>query len=212
MTGVWHFPMEVLVGISKLDMNSSVLRRANIHLPNDSPYVKDWMHIVGIDVRNRMVTDTVHSGILLAPQTAHCGQPFIGQVDWLVRRVTENLKLHSNSVRPLQVLLVHRRSRRINNILEVYKVIKDFVAMMPKGTNFVIHSDKNLPSLSTQLKRFADTDFVIAPHGAAELFTAFMKPGSYVVEFINYSTGAHVCYSTLAYTRGLNYHQHAMSP
>lgn len=124
-------------------------------------------------------------------------------------RLSNNISSIVNTIRDVysrKILVIHRRhKRKVAN----YDSVKQSVMSYAAENNMIvdIHDDGALPSLLDQIRQFSTADIILAPHGAALLFSIFAPAHACVIEFLN--GGDPYCYSRLAYTRGLSYVSYA---
>jgi hypothetical protein len=103
---------------------------------------------------------------------------------------------------PLQVLLIERHhARGVTNTKEVHNTMKTMTEAL--GMRLVVHSDQHMPPLIDQMKLFAKSDVIIAPHGAGLMFTTFAPHTSCIVEFSH--PNSPFCYAHIAYVRNMSY-------
>ena len=108
----------------------------------------------------------------------------------------------ANTTSALTVLLIERNQNRgVNNMNTVHALVQAYAR--EHNMKFLFHSDRSLPSLPEQMRRFAQADVVLAPHGAGLIFTAFLPYTSCIVEFSHASNPLY--YAHIAYARNLSY-------
>lgn len=73
------------------------------------------------------------------------------------------------------------------------------------GFHFVLHDDASLPSLKSQLQRFANASIVIGPHGAGFLQLIATSKKTCVVEFLPPTPQQVIIYARLSYLQGQTY-------
>ena len=202
-SGIWHYPMEDLIGLANIDLNRYPFNIALYHVPLRSPYILGWMKLIGIPPE-RIIDVSVPAKVLLAPELGACGHPLRPQLEWLIERLRPPSS-SENSTHPTIVFIQRTGRRRVPNNEEVKKVLSAFAAQ--HHMKFVVHSDQHLPPLDKQIEMFSKATFVVGPHGAGELFVAFMQRGGYVLEVSPDQNRAHHCYSRLSYVLGHNYKQ-----
>lgn len=215
-TGTWHFPMECFVALAGVD--EAILRSATIHVTTRSSYIVSWLKL--LNIADSQITDQplIRAKKLLVPEMGRCGETFPSQIQWL--RAITNLPLDdpvaaesskaiaSNKERKTILLIQRSGSRPYRNPHEV----ESFVAKYAKNhdMDLIIHSDQNLPPLPQQIERFAKANLIVAPHGAALLFTAFVPSNACIVEFMPILNPE--CYARIGYLRHLNYMLYTMQP
>lgn len=208
-SGIWHYPMEDLVGLANIDLTRYPFNESVYHVPSKSAYILGWMQLAGIP-SSRIVDVSVPARVLLAPELGACGHPLRPQIKWLI----DSFKPHgghgtthaNNSTNPTLVYIERSGSRRrVGNNAEVKNALTAFCKQ--HAIKFLVHGDHNLPSLAKQIEIFSKVTFVVAPHGAGELFVTFMDRGGYVLEVTHSQNRAHHCYSRLSYHMGHSYSQ-----
>jgi hypothetical protein len=207
-SGIWHFPMENLVALANINFTKYPFSEAVFHVPLKSPYILGWMQLAGIPA-NRITDVSVPARVLLAPEMGVCGHPLRPQIKWLI----DSFKPHGghgtsyahSSTNPTLLYIERSGRRTVGNNNQVVMALTNFCKK--HALKFQVHGDHNLPSLAKQIEIFSKVTFVVAPHGAGELFTAFMDRGGYVLEVSHDGNRAHHCYSRLSYHMGHSYTQ-----
>jgi hypothetical protein len=193
-SGTWHFPMESIVALANTDF--SAFPDIMYHVPIRSDYIMSWMDLHGIP-RDRVVDRVQYADILIVPQPAHCGEPFLSQLDWLKRKFKRFNQVKDKPI----VVYISRHRRGIINEQDVKRAVHSFASL--NNFNVVTHNDR--ASLQDQIDLFSKATMIVAPHGAAEMFINFMDPYTYVFEFILEQYPV-FCYAGVANFRRLNYH------
>ena len=226
-SGTWHFPMEVFVALAGVD--KEILQSSYIMISTGSNYMISWLALLGIHRGQLLVPrgGGYMAKTLYVPEMGRCAEPSFTQLQWLrglfglpldthlIRQNSQSKKgestssLHptynTSSTRTLTVLYLQRVSSRIipNNHELKYNIIK---YTKQYNLNFILHHEQYLPSLSEQVRQFAKTDIIIAPHGAGLLFTTFVPSHACVIEIMPDIRPE--CFARIAYLRGLNYILH----
>lgn len=212
-SGTWHFPMESVVALAYLP--ADLLRHAYFLVPSTSQYITQWLSTLGVPPGHVIQESTVLAKTLLVPEMGRCSvqrcDPFLEQIHWFVQKFTSLALPHNESSldtttpRKPVILVIQRRSkRRVENFDKVMEITRTFATT--HGMTVDIHDDENLPSLLDQVRQFTRADIILAPHGAALLFSVFARPRACVIEFMN--PGDPYCYTRLAYVRDLSYISH----
>jgi hypothetical protein len=217
-SGTWHFPMECFVALAGVD--EDILRNAVIHVPSKSSFIMGWLQLLNIS--NSHVTDApvVRAKTLYVPEMGRCGETFPTQIQWMrgivglpLDRQTVNTAIppvsssNVNSSIQLSILLIQRTgSRLIRNPQEVEHHVKAFASK--NVMNFINHHDQHLPPLREQIHRFSQANIIVAPHGAALLFSTFAPPNACIIEFMPILNPE--CYARIAYLRHVHYIMYTM--
>ena len=227
-SGTWHFPMESVVALAYLP--DDLLRQAYFLVPSASQYITQWLSTLGVPHNHIIQEPTVLAKTLLVPEMGRCSiqrcDPYLEQISWFVKRFT-SLAYHSSdngrsgrsidtSVattpttntthrQPVILVIQRRNKRKVENFNAILELTRQFA--VKNHMNVDIHDDENLPSLLEQIKQFTRADIIVAPHGAALLFSVFARPRACVIEFLN--PGDPYCYSRLAYIRNMSYISHS---
>jgi hypothetical protein len=198
-SGTWHFPMECLVALANFDY-PKLSFDVTFHVPSKSPFIMSWMRLIGI-TDDKVLEGVQYADVLITPQPARCGSPYLAQIDWLRRK----FKKYNTSDSPKPLLIyITRRKRGIKNDLVILPIVKDFVSR--NDMMLYIHDDKkNMPSLQDQIDLFSKASFLVGPHGAAHMFLTFMDAYSSVIEFIPAEYPV-FCYALLAHFGHHNYY------
>ncbi|VDI67483.1 Hypothetical predicted protein [Mytilus galloprovincialis] len=194
--GIWHFPMEALVGLALL--SESEKQNSFIHVSQKNRYVMKWLKLIKVDEKN-VIDGTILADTLFVPEVGLCGRPSMEQIQWLRNTILPNV--HRTSIRN-SVLLIKRTKRRVMpNFNKIQILVENFAKQA--NLDFIVHDDRSLPSLEIQLERFANSSIVIGPHGAGMVNLIATQRGTCVVEFT--PVESNVCYMSLSYNLGLNY-------
>ncbi|CAC5416223.1 unnamed protein product [Mytilus coruscus] len=193
--GIWHFPMEALVGLA---LFSDLERQNNlIHVTQKNRYVMQWLKLVKIDEKN-VIDGTILADTLYVPEVGKCGSPSMEQIQWLRNTILPNVHRNIRS----SVLLIKRTKSRVMPYFDKIQLLVENFAKQAK-LDFLLHDDRSLPTLEIQLERFANSSIVIGPHGAGMVNLIASQRGTCVVEFTPIESN--VCYMSLSYLLGLNY-------
>ncbi len=211
-SSTWHFPMECLVALAGVPMD--LISNSMILVTRKSPYIVEWLTTIFPTINPNRIIDNefIHAKHLYVPEMARCGKPFPTQLQWL-RQQMQNVSFDANfpnhvnkylhNGHPIiNIVFVFRSgSRKLSNGKQMLEHTKLFAEA--NNLNVTVHHDKDLPSIKDQIKLFATSHIVVAPHGAALLFTAFSPPNACIIEFMfpRYPD----CYARIAYLRGLHY-------
>lgn len=230
-SGTWHFPMESIVALAYLPKN--LLHRAIFLVPQTSQYITSWLATLGIPSNRITDEPTVLAKVLLVPEMGRCSMgrcdPYLAQIDWFVSKFTslawpDNTNTNNDSNnnnnnieksistdvtdattsinRKPVILIVQRRSKRsVKNFDEMLVLTRKFAET--NNMTVDVHDDKNLPSMLEQVRQFTRADIILAPHGAALLFSVFTRPNACIIEFL--TPESPYCYMRLAYIRDFSY-------
>ncbi len=217
-SGTWHFPMECFVALAGVD--KAILEKSVFHVPTKSSFIMGWLHLLNIPDSNIIDSPFVLAKTLYVPEMGRCGETYPTQIQWLrqivnlpldhVKETQDKLPSIINESKindKFTVLLIHLSgSRQIRNPQEVEGHVRSYAEK--NDLNFVLHHDQHLPSLSEQIHRFAKAHIIVAPHGAALLFSAFAPPNACIIEFMPILNPE--CYARIAYIRKLDYIMYTM--
>lgn len=193
--GIWHFPMEALVGLA---LSSDSERQSNvIHVTQKNRYVMQWLKLVKIDEKN-VIDGTVLADTLYVPEVGKCGRPSMEQIQWLRNTILPNVH---RTIRNSILLIKRTKSRVMPYFNKIQLLVENFAKQA--NLDFILHDDRSLPTLEIQLERFANSSIVIGPHGAGMVNLIASQRKTCVVEFTPMESN--VCYTSLSYLLGLNY-------
>jgi hypothetical protein len=179
---IYRAPIDIISSL--VHVNRSLLLNDSIyvHVHTETTYVKDWLSVVGISP-DRLISGDLRAKRLYVPEM-HSEVPSRTQLNWLQHMVWNTIGFPDLSKRNL--LIVGKRSDRgISNHDEVVQLAKEYA--VAHGLEVFIHDDKNLGTVKEQLQVFARAAFLLAPHGAGELFIVASLPGACVVEMFPWS-------------------------
>jgi hypothetical protein len=173
----WHLAMEASTAFAHLD--PAIITRSHIHVSQINNFTISWMSLFGID-KSKLISGTVKAETLYIPEMGRCGSPSQLQLQWLRTKLLPP----PDQLTPTNLVLIKRISRALPHFAEVRTTLGSLAA----HTNFtmVIHDEKALPTMQEQILQFAKAAVVVAPHGAGELFNAFLPRGACVIEYNNY--------------------------
>ena len=121
---------------------------------------------------------TIFAKKLFVMEMGKCGNPKLHQLQWIRN------KIKANSPSRKTVLLIRRTKRRPSSDFELIKQIVQTWSYQ-QNLQFVVFSDKNLPSIEEQLDMFRNVHTIITPHGAGLVNMLASPPGTNIVEFVN---------------------------
>ena len=212
LTGNWaaaifHFPMEYVTALFSLPRSvASMTSTASlidyedykIHVGETNSWVISWLALLGIG-RERLVTGSIYAQRLVVPLSNKCGTPLAQSVHHFRKYVLTRLALSTQSEqRDNSILLVQRNgSRAVTNHDEVSAVVQKHASRL--GLSFVTHSppfqhrsvveEHSSSHLLDQVRRFSSARIIVAPHGAALLFSVFAPPDVCIIELMYPSAG-----------------------
>ena len=192
----YHFPMEAAVGLLH-----GQLRRSDdtwVHVSKRTDFVLSWLQLFGIRPE-RVVDGVVLARGLQVPEPSQCGNP--SQASLVALR--KMLRASHPGVRPPTIVLTRRRKTRVVKNAEKLEAIVAAHATKT-GAELLHHDDAQLPPLREQLGMFAAASIVIGPHGAAEVLSVVMPPGSCLVEFLD-ASDPNLCFARAAVLLGHHY-------
>lgn len=192
----WHFVMEAFVGlahITKLDLQSHF-----IHVNAKNSWILDWLSLIGIP-KSRIISGTISARRMLVPEIGRCGTPSLAHLQWLKTQIPVKIPIHPNDI----VLIKRTKYRVMQNFHLVQELVETFARK--HGFHFVLHDDASLPSLKSQLQRFANASIVIGPHGAGFLQLIATSKKTCVVEFLPPTPQQVIIYARLSYLQGQTY-------
>ncbi|XP_052088010.1 uncharacterized protein LOC127725190 [Mytilus californianus] len=192
--GIWHFPMEALVGLAHITEYNK--QNSFIHVSEKNEWVMQWLKLIGVN-KNRVIHGTISADTLIVPQMAKCGSPSLDQLQWLRKSIPLKIPLNKQSI----LLIKRTRKRMMPNFDEIQSLVEKFAKEV--DLDFVLHDDRSLPSLTLQLERFSKASIVIGPHGAGMVNLIASKNRTCVIEFS--PTVSNTCYMSLSYLLGHNY-------
>ena len=203
----WHFVGEALVGLALIA--PTTLSNSTIHVSKITPFVLQWLNIVGIH-EHQIISGPIFASTLLVPEPGKCGNPSPYQLHWLRQKISTFLA--SSPAEKQHTLLIKRtQSRQQHNYNNILSVLQDQYTT----SNIVIHDDSHLPSVKRQLLNFKNAHTIVAPHGAGliNILAASSSSSSSsvsasipttIIEFMD-TKGINLCYSRLAYILNLKY-------
>mmetsp|Transcript_13732 Transcript_13732/g.18786 ORF Transcript_13732/g.18786 Transcript_13732/m.18786 type:complete len:295 (-) Transcript_13732:40-924(-) len=204
-SGTWHFPMESLVALAYV--SNETLSSSYIHVPSKGSFILQWLQLLGIS-NDRIIDDNVLSTkTLIVPEMGRCGAPYLTQLNWL-REMYLPKSLSERSLLNQIVLIKRTKSRTLSNFDQVAIAVQQYAAQ--KQWTVIIHSDDKLPPLVDQIRIFTQSKMVVAPHGAGELFAAFLSKDAALVELISEGQACLV-YARMAYIQKIQYAQVLMN-
>ena len=194
--GIWHFVMEAFVGlahISKLDLQSHF-----IHVNAKNSWTLDWLSLIGI-TKSRIISGTISARRMVVPEIGRCGTPSLAHLQWLKTQIPVKIPIHPNDI----VLIKRTKYRVMQDFHLVQELVETFARK--HGFHFVLHDDASLPSLKSQLQRFANASIVIGPHGAGFLHLIATSKKACVIEFLPPTPQQVIIYARLSYLQGQTY-------
>lgn len=195
-SAIWHFVMESLVGlahISKLDLHSHF-----IHVSKKNRWTLDWLSLIGIK-KSSIISGTISARRIVVPELGRCGTPSLAHLQWLKTHIPVKIPNHPNDI----VLIKRTKNRAMQNFHLVQKLVETFARK--HGFHFVLHDDASLPSLKSQLQRFANAAIVLGPHGAGFSHLIATSKKACVIEFLPPTPQQVIVYVRLSYLQGQTY-------
>lgn len=173
----WHLAMESSTALAHVD--PALISKSHIHVLEINDFTVSWLSLLGID-KNKLIAGTIKANNLYIPEMGRCGGPSQLQLKWL----REKLLPSPNTIKPTHLILIKRASRGLPRYDEVLANMEAMATLT--GYPLVIHDDEvALPTMQEQVVRFANAVAVVAPHGAGELFNAFLHSDACVIEYNN---------------------------
>lgn len=103
------------------------------------------------------------------------------QPSWLLQRALVPVFARPRAHAALRVLLVHRAETSARRLLNHAQLERALRAALPLNSSLTVFVGRE-HALGATISLFANADLVIAPHGAANGFWAFMRPHAAVIE------------------------------
>ena len=194
-SGVWHFPMEALVGLKLIDSFKDV----KLHISKKSDLCLDWIKLVKISPET-ILDGSVFAKELVLPEMGRCGNPYYEQLVWLKERVFSAIP--DNSEQNLFILIKRNARRSVKNHDLIETICKNFCKK--RNLDFYLHDDLFLPSLGEQMTIFNKAKIVMGPHGGGGVNLIATKPKTSFIEFISESD-INICYTRISHLLNIDY-------
>eukprot|EP01040_Poterioochromonas_malhamensis_P012163 gene12163-13301_t len=206
-SGTWHFPMELFVSLTGVSPDLITDDTVFFHLPRNAFFIRDWMKLLKIS-KDRLIFDPIiQAKVLYAPEPGRCGEIYESQLAWLNQRFNPFPEEERKISQTREILhLIRTSSRVVRNDHLVTTLIKDFARK--HNYTYTAHIDRDLPSLSDQIRIFSRAPIVIGSHGAGLLFTAFSPSNACILEYMPPNNPE--CYSRISFMKRLNYEMFMM--
>jgi len=195
--GVWHFPMEALVGLRLINQFDN----GYLHIAQKNKLCLEWLKLYNSNIAHDKILDgTVFAKELWLPEMGRCGNPYFEQVIWL--KETINRAIIPQKENNLFILIKRNKKRMVKNHDIIEKVCKNYCEK--NNLVFYLHDDLFLPPLKTQLEIFNKAKIIIGPHGGGGVNLITTKEKTYFIEFLN-EQDINICYARLAHLLNVNY-------
>ncbi len=196
----WSFPMETMVALASIEQ--LLAPGVKYHVPKLSPWVFSWLDLVGIH-HGDIVSGTQYADLLIAPEPAHCHDPYIAQLNWLHNK----LRWEDDTASPaLSVVYIgFNYQSGISNGGHVERLVAEFAKSATLNYYLVLENDFH-SNLRERINIFSKASVVVAQQGLLDLFVNYMGPGSAVIELISGSRPLSLRCASIAYFRGISYH------
>jgi hypothetical protein len=195
--GVWHFPMEALVGLKLIDNFNDT----HVHISQKKQLCLDWINLVDIGIASEKIIDgNVFAEELILPEMGLCGNPYYEQLCWLKEKVHHAIP--TNHRQNLFILIKRNAKRSVQNHSMVETICKNFCKK--RKLEFYLHDDLFLPSLREQMTIFNRAKIIVGPHGAGGVNLLAVQKNTCFVEFINASE-INICYTRMANLLNIDY-------
>ena len=204
-TFYFHYNVEMLPRIFPyvqfLKDNPSV----KIHVPSSSNRrTRALLTMLGLD-QSQLVDGSVRSRVVYVPQGSACGMsanPLTLQM--MSQFYLDYMNRHFPPITTGAIIFIERsRARRLIQQPEVTTYLENMAAK--NNLDFVIFSDKLLPSFEETMKLFRRAVLVVAPHGAGLANMMWTRPPAVVVEILCAGSKPIMCYPFMSQTLG---HRH----
>jgi len=195
--GIWHFPMEALVGLRLIDNFDNTY----LHIAEKNNFCLQWLNLYNSNITNDNILDgTVFTKELWLPELGKCGTPYFEQIVWLKETIHKTITPQNEN--NLLILIKRNKKRCVSN----HSIIEDICKNYCKKTNlvFYLHDDLFLPPVKKQLEIFNKAKIIIGPHGGGGINLLTTKEKTYFIEFLN-ENDINICYARLAYLLNVNY-------
>jgi len=195
--GIWHFPMEALVGLRLIDNFDNTY----LHISEKNKFCLEWLNLYNSNLTNdKILEGTVFTKELLLPELGKCGNPYFEQIIWLKETIHKTLTPQKKN--NLLILIKRNKKRSVYN----HSIIEDICKNYCKKTNleFYLHDDLFLPPVREQLEIFNKAKLIIGPHGGGGINLLTAKEKTYFIEFLN-ENEINMCYARMAYLLNINY-------
>ena len=198
--GVWHFPIEAIVGLKNITDFSDIY----LHITKKNKLCLKWIELLKIPIpEERIIDGDIFAETLIIPEMSGCGSPKYDLTIWLKNKIYRNINLSLNN--NLFILIKRNNKRIVKNHDELEKICKTFCQKL--NLQLYIHDDINLPTLKKQMEIFNKAKIVIGPHGAGAVNLLASKPGTHFLEFLPEAQNLiNTCYIQLANHINVNYY------
>ena len=195
--GVWHFPMEALVGLRLINQFDN----SYLHISEKNKLCLEWLKLYNSNIADDKILDgTVFAKELWLPELGRCGNPYFEQIIWL--KETINHAITPQKENNLFILIKRNKTRIVKNHELIEKICKNYCEK--NNLVFYLHDDLFLPPLKKQLEIFNKAKIIIGPHGGGGVNLISTKEKTYFIEFLN-EQDINICYSRLAHLLNINY-------
>jgi len=195
--GVWHFPMEALVGLRLIKQ----LDNGYLHIAEKNKLCLEWLKLYNSNITHDKILDgTVFAKELWLPELGQCGKPYFEQIIWL--KETINRAITPQNENNLFILIKRNKKRIVKNHDIIEQICKNYCEK--NNLVFYLHDDLFLPPLKTQLEIFNKAKIIIGPHGGGGVNLISTKEKTYFIEFLN-EQDINLCYARLSYLLNINY-------
>lgn len=198
MNNYCHFLLELVPRLSCFD-DFPELKKVPVIVPNFQS--GSWQHdlldklTAGLQPQPQAASQTIYER-LVVPTMFPLGGYSAEQLGYVSRRIKSALNV--TSAAPTRRLLISRadaKTRQICNEAALYAELQQY--------GFERHVLSGMP-VREQLQLFAESELVIAPHGAGCVNLVFMQPGTTLIELVP-TTYKHPIYWMLAKLNRLRY-------
>jgi len=195
--GVWHFPMEALVGLRLINQ----LDNSYLHIAQKNKLCLEWLKLYNSNIADDKILDgTVFAKELLLPELGKCGNPYFEQIIWLKETIYHSITQQKEN--NVFILIKRNKKRIVKNHEIIEKICKNYCEK--NHLVFYLHDDLFLPPLKKQLEIFNKAKIIIGPHGGGGVNLISTKEKTYFIEFLN-EQDINLCYARLAHLLNVNY-------
>ncbi len=198
MNNYCHFLLELVPRLSCFD-DFPELRKLPVIVPNYP--AGSWQHELlhglanGLQMRPQTASQTCYERLVL-PTMSPLGGYSAEQLAFVSQRIKNTLSVTASA--PNRRLLISRADAKTRQICNEDAL---YAELQPYG--FERHVLSGMP-ISEQVRLFAESELVVAPHGAGCVNLVFMQSGTTLIELVP-ATYKHPIYWMLAKLNGLRY-------